>query len=230
MTDIDDKYSAFYRARKAVRVYPVEFVVRAFLGSYPRLRSEAERCRSQRILDLGCGDGRNMPLLCDLGMEVHGVEISQEICRQTSARLLALGYEIETRVGRNDRIPYEDSFFDQVLACHSCYYVDPDTTFDDNLKEIARVMRPGGRFIFSAPIGTSYIMEGAIALGNGHMRIANDPYGVRNGYIMRKFDSATEIEATIASHFVDARIGSARNDWWGIDEQVWIVVCRRASA
>jgi hypothetical protein len=77
-------------------------------------------------------------------------------------------------------------------------------------------------------VGTSYIMKGATALDDGHMLIANDPYGVRNGYVMRKFDSAAEIDSAIAPFFVDARVGVARNDWWGIDEQVWIVVCKRA--
>jgi SAM-dependent methyltransferase len=227
MTEIDAKYDAFYKARESARVYPVEFVVRAFLGSYPRLKADPTLYPGRKILDLGFGDGRNMPLLCDLGLEVHGVEIAEEICRRGVARLAALGYAVEARVGRNHQIPYGDAFFDHILACHACYYVDPDTTFSDNVKEIARVMKPGGRFVFSAPIRTSYILNGATPLGDGHMRITNDPYGVRNGYVMRKFDSAAEIEAAIAPFFVDARVGTARNDWWGIDEQVWIVVCAR---
>jgi SAM-dependent methyltransferase len=228
MTEIEAKYDAFYKARDSAHVYPVEFVVRAFLGSYPRLSADMTLYSGRRILDLGFGDGRNMPLLCDLGMAVHGVEIAEEICRRTVERLAALGYAVEARVGRNHRIPYADAYFDHILACHACYYVDPGTTFLDNVKEIARVLKPTGRFVFSAPMGTSYILNGATPLGDGHVRIANDPYGVRNGYVMRKFDSAAEIEAAIAPFFTDARIGTARNDWWGIDEQVWIVVCRRA--
>jgi ubiquinone/menaquinone biosynthesis C-methylase UbiE len=228
MTEIQAKYDAFYKARDAAHVYPVEFVVRAFLGSYPRLKADPKLYPGRKVLDLGFGDGRNMPLLCDLGMEVHGVEIAEEICRRGVARLAALGYAIEARVGRNHQIPYGDAFFDHIVACHACYYVDPDTTFSDNVKEIARVMKPGGRFVFSAPIGKSYILNGATPLRDGHMRIANDPYGVRNGYVMRKFDSEAEIEAAIAPFFVDVRVGTARNDWWGIDEQVWIVVCTRA--
>jgi ubiquinone/menaquinone biosynthesis C-methylase UbiE len=228
MNEIQTKYDAFYKARDAVRVYPVEFVVRAFLGSYPRLKPDKTLYPGRKILDLGFGDGRNMPLLSDLGMEVHGIEISEEICQRARERLMALGYSIEARVGRNHQIPYADAFFDHVLACHACYYVDPGTTFSDNVKEIARVLKPGGRFVFSAPTGTSYILSGALPLSDGHMRIANDPYGVRNGYVFRKFDSAAEIEEAIAPFFVDVRVGSARNDWWGIDEQVWIVVCNRA--
>jgi SAM-dependent methyltransferase len=228
MTEIQAKYDAFYRARDAAHVYPVEFVVRAFLGSYPRLKAEPTLYPGRKVLDLGFGDGRNMPLLCDLGMEVHGVEIAEEICRRAVARLAALGYAVEARVGRNHQIPYDDAFFDHIVACHACYYVDPDTTFADNVKEIARVLKPGGRFVFSAPMAKSYILNGATPLDDGHMRIANDPYGMRKGYVMRKFDSAAEMEAAIAPFFVDARVGTARNDWWGIDEQVWIAVCTRA--
>jgi SAM-dependent methyltransferase len=227
MSDIESRYKDFYKARDSAHVYPVEFVVRAFLGSYPLLKPDPTLYPGRRILDLGFGDGRNMPLLCNLGMEVHGVEIAEEICRRGVARLAALGCAIEARVGRNSSIPYADAFFDHILACHACYYVDPETTFADNIKEISRVLKSGGRFIFSAPMGTSYIMNGATPLGDGHMRIANDPYGLRNGYVMRKFDSAKEIDVAIAPLFADARIGKARNDWWGIDEQVWIVVCKR---
>ena len=227
MSEIEAKYDAFYAARESARVYAVEFVVRAFLGDYPRLKRDLAAYRGRRALDLGFGDGRNMPLLCDLGLNVHGVEIAEDICKRGVARLAGLGYAIEARVGRNHAIPYPDGFFDHVLACHACYYVDPGTTFADNVKEIARVTKPGGRFVFSAPMATSYIMKGATPLGDNHMRIADDPYGVRQGYVMRKFDDISEIEAALAPYFVDARIGSARNDWWGIDEQVWIVVCNR---
>lgn len=86
-----------------------------------------------------------------------------------------LGIDVALKVGRNNALPYGDGVFDIVLACHACYYVDPGTSFADNIREIARVMRGGGSFIFSAPMGNSYIMRGAHDFGDGHMRIANDP-------------------------------------------------------
>lgn len=222
-------YSAFYRDRNAKHVYPVEFVVRAFLGRYPRLTTDRSGFAGQRILDLGFGDGRNVPLLSNLGFKVYGIEISPEICKLAIERMRALGIEFYARVGRNNALPQDDRFFDHVLACHACYYVDPGTTFSDNLAEIARVVKPGGLFVFSVPMGTSYIMEGAEDLGDGHMRIANDPYGLREGYVLKKFDSPAEIEAALKPAFTDARIGACRNDFWGIEEHVWTVVCRRAS-
>ncbi len=226
---LNQRYGAFYRERDPAHVYPVEFVVRAFLGNYPRHKTNASSYPGKYVLDLGFGDGRNMPLLNNLGMRVFGVEISQDICDLTQARMRRLGIDVETRVGRNSRIPYDDAFFDTVLACHACYYIDPGSRFVDNVLEIARVLKPGGSFVFSAPIGTSYIMRGANDLGDGHMQVANDPYGVRNGTILKKFDRGSDIEAALSPTFEDFAIGSCRNDFWGVDEHVWIVVCCKAS-
>jgi SAM-dependent methyltransferase len=229
MAEMAEKYNVFYDQRNPVAVYPVEFVVRAFLGNYPRHRTNKIDYPGWRILDLGFGDGRNMPLLRNLGMQVFGVEISQHICDLTEARMKRLGVEVETRVGRNNDIPFENKFFDAVLACHACYYVDTGSSFNDNINEIARVLKRDGRFVFSAPMASSYIMRGAEDLGNGHMRIANDPYGVRNGAILKKFDREQDIEETLSPQFGDFSIGSCRNDFWGIEEYVWIVACRRTS-
>lgn len=226
---IQKNYGDFYRQRSGHYVYPVEFVVRAFLGNYPRHKPDRSTYVGKRVLDLGFGDGRNMPLLRNLGMEVHGVEISPEICALTLARMERLGVAVTAQVGRNIGIPYQDAFFDVVLACHACYYVEAGSRFDDNLREIARVLKPGGSFIFSAPMASSYILNGAEDLGDGHMRIVNDPYGVRNGSVLKKFDTEDEIHATLAPAFENFAVGSCRNDFWGIEEHVWIVVCRKTA-
>jgi len=220
-------YDTFYRERDPVHVYPVEFVVRAFLGNYPRHKTRPVDYAGKRVLDLGFGDGRNMPLLCNLGMSVFGAEISAEICTLTATRMQRLGFDVDLRVGRNRELPFEDGFFDLILACHSCYYIDAGTRFSDNAREIARVLRPDGSFIFSAPMPTSYILREARDLGDGHMEITNDPYGVRNGTVLKTFDSEADIRRSLSGAFEDFAVGNCRNDFWGIEEHVWICVCRR---
>ena len=227
-SDLANPYADFYRKRNPIHVYPVEFVVRAFLGTYPRHRTDPSEYTEKKVLDLGFGDGRNMPLLHNLGMQVYGVEISQDICDLTQARMNGLNIDVTLAVGRNHSIPFADAAFDIILACHACYYVDPGKRFSDNIMEISRVLKPGGSLIFSAPIGSSYIMRGARDAGDGHMIVANDPYGVRNGYMMKKFDSEEEIRTALGSGFENFEIGSCRNDFWGIEEHVWTVVCRKA--
>lgn len=219
-------YSQKYAADKSNAVYPVEFVVRAFLGTYPEIRMPKEydgKC----ILDIGYGDGRNMPLLSNLGMIIHGVEISEDINRHVQERLAILGIQAELKTGTNAHIPYNESFFQYVLACHSCYYVEPGDTFSDNLAEIARVLETGGYFIASLPMRDTYILNGARPLPDGHYEITNDPYGLRNGTVFRAFDSDEEIRETFSPFFHNFSIGYCNDMFWGIHQKVWTVVCRR---
>ena len=218
-------YPQKYTADNARSVYPVEFVVRAFLGTYPGLRMPKDRYEGKRILDLGYGDGRNMPLLNELGMKIHGVEISDDINAHVKRRLSALGIQAVLKVGANAKIPYEDNAFQYVLACHSCYYVKPGDTFHRNLAEIARVLEPGGFFIASLPMSGTYILNGAKRLPDGHYEITNDPYGLRNGSVFRVFDSEKEIRETLGSFFHDFSIGYCDDMFWGIHQKIWTVVC-----
>jgi SAM-dependent methyltransferase len=229
MTDIDIKrlYSERYSKQNAVHLYPVEFVVRAFLGTYPDLKLDRATYAGRNVLDVGFGDGRNMPLLHNLGFRVHGIEIHEEICRTTAARIRGHGIEADLKVGSNADIPFESNYFDCVLACHACYYVEDGKSFKDNLREIHRVMKENGLFVCSLPMRDTYVLDGATSLGDGHFRIARDPYGVRVGTIFRAFESDDEIQAELGPLFSGIKIGFCDDFYWGIHQKVWIVVCKR---
>jgi SAM-dependent methyltransferase len=222
-----EHYTDFYAKRNPEKVYAVEFVVRTLLGTYPRLKLDRTSYWGAKILDLGFGDGRTRPLLHDLGFEIYGVEISDEICQLTKDRMQRLGIPVQLEAGTNSHIPFGDSEFDFGLACHACYYVSPGETFVDNLREIARVLRPGARFIFSVPKTDSYILKDAVSLGNGHYQITQDPYGVRNGGIFRAFASMQEIVDELGVSFSDFALGLCENDFYGTYEKVWIGTCLR---
>lgn len=224
--DADTNYSEYYR-KQAIKVYPSEFVIRAFLGNYPKHHFDRAGFVGRRVLDLGFGDGRNLPLLADLGMEVHGVEVTQEICDLVTQRMANAGIRIEARVGRNCALPYPDAHFDFVLASSACYYMDPGRTYDENVREIARILKPDGWFVHSLPMPTTFIMEAAKDLGAGHMEITQDPYGVRVGAILKKFDDPAEIESYLAPQFCNIRIGSCRDDFWGSKVHLWLVAAQR---
>lgn len=222
MSGMDKEYGDFYAKRNPQKVYPVEFVVRTLLGSYPRLSLDRAAFSGGKALDLGCGDGRNMPLLNDLGLAVHGVEITEAICALTRERMAALGVPVELKVGGNSSIPFADGTFDLLLACHSCYYVADGESFGDNLREIVRVLKPGGCFVFSLPKSDSYILQDAVPLGDGHFRITRDPYGLRNGTVFRSFATEDEVRAELALDFEPPSLGRCEDDFYGIEQRVWI--------
>lgn len=222
--NIEKNYEKFYSERRAVKVYPTEFVVRIFLAQYPNLFFKKPK-KGNSILDVGFGDGRNTAFLCDLGLNVFGVEITQTIVDLTSERLKTMGYSPELCVGRNSTIPYNDNFFDYILACHSCYYCDQNETFLDNMREYSRVLRPGGRLIASVPDVNSYIFNGAHKLSDGTYEITRDPYNNRIGYRLHPFASVDEIRHCFGAYFTNISVAYAHNNYFGIDEKVFWIVC-----
>lgn len=223
--DIASLYSERYKRQSTAHLYPVEFVVRAFLGTYPRLTMDRGGYRGSRILDLGYGDGRNMPLLQNLGFKIFGVEIHENISRSTQDHLRTLGVEATLAVGTNSSIPFLDGFFHYALACHAFYYVREGERFVDNLREIHRVMAPGGKFILSLPMTDGYLLQGAESLDDGHVRIVQDPCGLRAGTVFRVFANPGEIEQAFEPWFRDFQIGFTDDEYWGLRQRMWIVVC-----
>ncbi len=224
---LKDGYAERYAKDKRPKLYPVEFVVRAFLGTYPDVQMPKDEYAGKRLLDLGFGAGRNFPLFRDLGMKIHGVELSDEINRSAQGRMGQMDVQAELKVGSNCRIPYQDGYFQFLVACHSCYYVEPGQSFADNLAEIARVIEAGGYFVASLPMRDSYILQDARPLGNHHFEITRDPYGIRNGVTFRVFEDEEDIVETLGKYFHDIRVGYCDDMYWGINQKVWVVVCRR---
>lgn len=223
---IDSSYELFYSKRDGLRVYPTEFVVRTFLANYPSLQF-CKPTAGDKVLDVAFGDGRNTVFLCEQGYSVYGIEIAEGIVRQTEERLTKLGHQADLRVGRNTKIPFDDGYFDYVLACHCCYYCDEGENFSDNMKEYARVIKPGGWLIASVANSGFYIFKDALSVGDGSMRIQADPYGNRDGYRLHGFSTKKQIEAYLSPWFEHFSFGSADNDYYGVNERVFWVVCQK---
>jgi ubiquinone/menaquinone biosynthesis C-methylase UbiE len=105
-------------------------------------------------LDLGCGEGHNTRLLAGRGARVAAVDIAEAFI----AAAAGLGHPgIRYLIGDGARLPFRAASFDAVTAFMSLMDVaDPEGT----LREVARVLRPGGfvQFsvlhpIMSAPVG-----------------------------------------------------------------------------
>lgn len=225
--DVKESYTAFHAAHNPRHVYPSEWVVRTMLGRYPRLTVERGDYRGAKILDVGFGDGRNWPLFHNVGLSVHGIEITEEIIRLGRRRADALGIPVALKLGTNASIPFADDYFDYIVASASCYYVDEGTTFDDNIAEYARVLKPGGLLLATLPEAESSIFAGCVEREGGHVEIRNDPWGLRNGYVLRRFRSAEEIELALAPRFDSFAVGLCRDDYYGIQINLFLLVCRK---
>lgn len=224
MTQTDKNYSIHYSG--SANVYPPEFLVRALLGSYPKHKLVRDYS-GKAVLDLGFGDGRCFGLLNDLGMRLHGVEVTEDICSQAKSKFSSLNIDVDIKVGRNSNIPYDDKTFDYVVASSSCYYMDEEGDYSSHVDEMARVLKPGGKLIHTLPMSSTFIMNNAIDLGDGHMRITEDPYGVRVGARLKMFRSEDEIKSYLDDKFNSISIATQQDCWWGENVHLWVVACER---
>jgi SAM-dependent methyltransferase len=227
MENVQKTYTAFHNERRNVHIYPTEWVIRTFLGKYQNLNLDKAKYKNANLLDLGFGDCRNMPLLNDCGFKIHGVEIHEEIIASAELRLHELGITADLRLGTNASIPYQEDFFEYVLACHSCYYIDKETSFNDNIIEIARILRKDGVFIASLPAPGNFILKDSVLLENGHIMITNDVFNLRNGYIFRTFENEEEVKDVFSSLFKNISVCKCMDNFWGLQINFFIVSCEK---
>jgi len=95
-----------------------------------------------RVLDVGCGVGQVVARLSEAGFEAHGVDVSEpniERAREFCPRC-------QLYDGR--KLPFGDGFFDTAGALNVLEHVEQPEAF---IKELARVVRMGGRVVISSP-------------------------------------------------------------------------------
>jgi len=102
----------------------------------------AEDKDEPRILDIGCGTGGNLETLAGFG-RAEGVDISREALDFCRARGLN-----NVREGAAETLPYESESFDLVTGLDVVEHLDDDVA---GLREMRRVLRPGGRLLLFVP-------------------------------------------------------------------------------
>jgi SAM-dependent methyltransferase len=112
----------------------------------PRLRLSG----ASHFLDLGCGPGGPLAYIAGrAGCRGSGMDISEEAIASAKARAtsLGLGGRLTLRkADSNEPIPYERGSFDAVISLDVVLHLrDRRTVFS----EVARVLVPGGRFLFT---------------------------------------------------------------------------------
>lgn len=110
-----------------------------------RLRAELFRHARGRILDAGVGTGCNMPFYPP-GAEVVGVDASRRMLAKARARAHALGRPVELRAMNLLALDFPEASFDSVAVTFVLLCL-PDELQAPALRELRRVLRPGGRIL-----------------------------------------------------------------------------------
>ncbi|WP_028924741.1 class I SAM-dependent methyltransferase [Pseudonocardia acaciae] len=112
----------------------------------------------EHALELGCGTGFFLLNLMQGGVATRGsvTDLSPGMVQVALRNAAGLGLDVDGKVADAERIPYEDDTFDLVVG-HAVLHHIPDVPAA--LREVLRVLRPGGRFVFAGEptrIGDTY--------------------------------------------------------------------------
>jgi SAM-dependent methyltransferase len=101
-----------------------------------------------RLLDLCCGPGRHALPLALLGYRMTGLDLSRPLLDRAADLAADLGQRLSLVRADMRRLPFADASFDAVLNLFNAFgYLEDDAQDELVLQEVARVLRPGGRFL-----------------------------------------------------------------------------------
>lgn len=136
---------------------------------------------AMRVLDAGCGEGRNLPYFLNEGMEVHGIDNNPDAIRmvQFVARMAQLKYPTDRFVtGNLTELPYPDGHFQGVLCSRVLHFAESEDVFFAMVKELQRVLATKGLLYIrmattlGASIPSSEIAPGKLEMPDGKLRFA----------------------------------------------------------
>ena len=100
-----------------------------------------------KVLDLGCGCGRTTKYLADLGFDVVGIDIVEDMIKKAKE----IYPEIKFEAGDACSLKHGDNKFGIVFfSFNGLDYIYPESKRIIAVKEIARVLKKGGYFIYSS--------------------------------------------------------------------------------
>jgi SAM-dependent methyltransferase len=152
--DLSSAWDSSYLRRENHVFYPCEELVR-FVARFLRRRVGLDEvvdvlpgAGGSRVVDVGCGMGRNLIFGTEMGLTMYGNDLSTEAVAIAQRWLRRkIGAVADERVVANDvrRLPWEAGFFAHALS-DSALDSMPFAVAQVGVAEIGRVVVPGGYF------------------------------------------------------------------------------------
>lgn len=119
-------------------------------GTAAYIERVSAAARGADVLEYGCAQGVRSVTVAAAARTLVGIDISSVAIAQARSRVAAAGFANASFTVMNaERMALPDGAFDLVFGSGIIHHLDLDRSF----REIARVLRPGGRAIFMEPLG-----------------------------------------------------------------------------
>ncbi len=131
--------------------------------------------KSQKILDAGCGSGRNMKWFLLNDFDIYGIDTSEAAImnlKKVNANLV----DGQLQVAALEEIPFDNNFFDHIICSAVLHFAKSVAHFKEMFSELLRVLKPGGTLFIrmASDIGienqVELLSDGNYKIPDGSMR------------------------------------------------------------
>ncbi len=109
------------------------------------------------LLDVGCGYSMTPVIFALAGAKVHAIDVAPKTVAivQQFASYKGVADRMQAHVGPAEEMPFESNTFDLVFAGAALHHLQLEAA----AREIARVLKPGGKGAFQEPLGHNRLLE-----------------------------------------------------------------------
>jgi len=178
-----EHWNRLHSQRRFRPEYPNENVVRFLMN-----QCAFDARQRPRALDIGVGGGRHTKLLCEIGFETYGVDVSDEGLRHCRARLHSLDLRAELQSASMSSLPFADGSFAVALAIGVYCYAD-SAVMAGAVAELHRVLRQEGAAMILVRSVNDYRFGKGDVLGRNTFRLTIEDTN-ELGTVQRFLDAA----------------------------------------
>lgn len=121
----------------------------------------------RRVLDAGCGGGRNLPYLLAQGFDVFALDEDGAAVAHVRRLFASLAPQLPTgqvQKGRVDALPWPDGSMDVVISSAVLHFARDTAHFEAMIDEMWRVLAPGGLLFarLATSIGIAHLVDAPV--------------------------------------------------------------------
>lgn len=109
-----------------------------------------ERYKIQgKILEIGCGNARNLIPLAQKNIECHGVDFSQKMITKAESYTKKHNVKIYLKKADMRKLPYKNEYFNYVLHIASLHHLESEQELLQALNEAKRILKKNGLILLT---------------------------------------------------------------------------------
>lgn len=158
-----------------------------------------------RVLEIGCGNGKNLSSLSRQGFELNAIDSSPSALKLSAELLSRVGGSAQLKQMDARALDYPNDFFDAVICFHTLGHLLKKERLQA-AKEAERVLRKGGKLYFRE------FAEGDMREGKGEQVIGEERSWQRGNGILYHYFTEAEVHAL----FKGERCASIEIEKWNV--------------